>query len=272
MEQNLDKNQVETNDQGDEQYLPSTNPKLAEYYSKNNNNSLNFQPKRKSHKATGLFIIVSLAIVAFTGYTMYRNITDPLSFNPPDWLVEQMNQNNEDNSLEALKEKDTDQDGLTDYQELYQFGSSMFLEDSDSDGLSDYDEVNKGEDPMCPIGQNCNLLRLITPDTKLADIIQNVSLDPNLTVEQAAVSEFRKFLLDNGMPQTDLDALTDSDLITIFQIWQESEIVPEEQWTATTTAEEIKAFLLIQPGADIEDIQSLSDEELFQIRDQLMAS
>jgi hypothetical protein len=270
MDSNLDKNQEELNEQGKQADLPVQDQKFSEYYS-NSDNPLNFQPAPKSHKAAGLFIVVSLFIVAFTGYQIYRNIVGPVEFNPPEWLINQLNQDAEDNSIEALKDKDTDSDGLTDYQELYQFKTSIFLEDSDSDGATDFEEVNKGDDPMCPIGQSCNLLRLITPETKLSDIIQDVSLDPNLTVEQAAVAEFRKFLLENGLPQEELDILTDADLIAIFQIWQESNVVPADSWSATTTADEVRAFLLIQPEADVEEIKSLSEEELFQIRDKLMS-
>lgn len=57
--------------------------------------------------------------------------------------------------ISALRSKDTDQDGLYDYDEFYTYQTSPYLPDSDSDGQSDGDEVLKGSDPNCPVGQNC---------------------------------------------------------------------------------------------------------------------
>ena len=55
----------------------------------------------------------------------------------------------------ALRSEDTDKDGLFDYDELYLYGTSPYLEDSDSDGISDKQEIDAGQDPNCPSGQDC---------------------------------------------------------------------------------------------------------------------
>ncbi len=228
--------------------------------------------RRRSPKSVWLFLILSLAIIGISGHQIYRNIVGPLEIKVPDWLAKEVNNNDSaEVDLEALKQKDTDHDGLNDYQEIYQYYTSIFLEDTDSDNLTDYQEVNDGTDPLCPEGQSCNLLRLITPQTKFSDLIQDISLDPNLTVQQAAVLEFRKFLADNGMPKEDLDTLTDEDLLAIFRIFQESQIVSESKWNATSSPAEIRAFLLVQPGANESEINSLSDEVLLKIRDKLIS-
>ncbi len=54
-----------------------------------------------------------------------------------------------------LRKIDTDQDGLSDYDELYFYNTSPYLEDTDSDGLEDKAEIEIGEDPNCPKGENC---------------------------------------------------------------------------------------------------------------------
>lgn len=56
---------------------------------------------------------------------------------------------------EKLKNTDTDGDELMDYDELYVFRTSPFLEDSDSDGFSDGQEVALNNDPNCPRGRTC---------------------------------------------------------------------------------------------------------------------
>src|SRR3989339_142469 len=146
---------------------------------------------------------------------------------------------------------------------------SIFLADTDSDNYSDLEEVNSVNDPICPTNQDCNLLALITPKTNLASVVQEVAMNPNLTIEQAAFREFRKFLLDNGMKQEEVDGLTDDDLFYIFSILNEAEsgqnVDPQDM-----SAAEVKAFLLSQSSADKKAIEALSDEELLNIGKKLV--
>jgi hypothetical protein len=145
----------------------------------------------------------------------------------------------------------------------------MFLEDTDSDGYTDLEEINSGNDPICPAGEDCNLLHLITPTTNLADVVEEVSLDTDLTIQDAALLEFRGFLLENGFTQEEVDQLSDDDLLAIFSILAESEIGQENQDNEVTT-EQVRAFLLAQPGANEEAINNLSEEELLDIRNRLV--
>lgn len=61
-------------------------------------------------------------------------------------------------SLMELKNKDSDQDNLSDYDELYLFNTSPYLEDSDSDGFRDKEEIDSGNDPNCPKGKSCGYI------------------------------------------------------------------------------------------------------------------
>jgi hypothetical protein len=222
---------------------------------------------QKQHRVFWPFLILSIIIIWLGVRFLYSNITDPLANNVPDWILEQIDDTSED-SIEDLKNKDTDQDGLNNYQEIYQYHTSMFLPDTDSDGFNDYEEVTSGNDPLCPVGQNCSLLRFITPTTKISDIIQDVVVDPDLTVQQAAANEFRQFLLENGMTQEEVDELTDEDLMVLFQTVYESGIILTDDSFLDSTPEEIRTFLLSQPGSDETEINNLTDDELLQIRDQ----
>lgn len=53
------------------------------------------------------------------------------------------------------KNKDTDNDGLSDWEELNIHNTSPYLKDSDSDGMSDKQEIKQGSDPNCPAGEDC---------------------------------------------------------------------------------------------------------------------
>ncbi len=61
----------------------------------------------------------------------------------------------DEKQMRDLKLKDTDRDGISDYDEQYIYRTSAYLVDSDSDGASDAEEVAMGEDPNCPQGKNC---------------------------------------------------------------------------------------------------------------------
>lgn len=227
--------------------------------------------RKNSKKKFGLFLVLATVIVLLAGSQIYYNFVDPVKYDTPDWLVDQLSdEENQAQTIAELRESDRDRDGLTDYQELYQYYTSMFLEDTDSDGFTDYEEVNLGEDPLCPRGQSCNLLRLITPETKLSAVVQDVALDPTLTIAQAAANEFRNFLLENGMPKADLDVLTDQDLLDIFNIIDQSQILSESELSTTSTPAEIRDFLLSQPNASATEINALSDQDLMSIVDNLM--
>ena len=58
-------------------------------------------------------------------------------------------------SDEELKTKDTDSDGLSDYDELNVYGTSPYLKDSDGDSYSDKIEIDSNNDPNCPKGTEC---------------------------------------------------------------------------------------------------------------------
>jgi hypothetical protein len=102
----------------------------------------------------------------------------------------------------------------------------------------------------------------------LSQVIEEVTLNPDLTIEEAALIEFRNFLVDNGMSQEDVDSLSDDDLLYIFSILDESGIGSESP--EDLGVEHIRAFLLTQPGADAEEINNLSEEELLGLRNQLL--
>ncbi|MBU1202841.1 thrombospondin type 3 repeat-containing protein [Patescibacteria group bacterium] len=262
MDENFELNQLQKNQDLNNQVLP-------ENVQANLENPTN---KKSLRGKFWLFFVFSIFLLLISGSQIYKNLIEPVKYDTPDWLDNQLSPDEEaTRTIAELKENDTDGDGLTDYEEKYQYYTSMFLEDTDSDGFTDSEEVALGNDPLCPHGQSCNLLRLITPNTKLADIIEQVNVDPDITVQEAAVSEFRNFLKENGMPQEDLDALTDEDLLNIFRIFDQSNILPENALSNDPTPDEVRQFLLTQPGADPAEINALSDEELLGIAQELLA-
>lgn len=158
--------------------------------------------------------------------------------------------------LEKLQEKDTDDDGLSDYVELLNLKTSPYLRDSDSDGVADGDEVQQNTDPNCPAGQVCTgaIVQPVTnpdselspeflrqalqaagvaksildqvPDDQLLDIYQdvlgqasntNTEQLPSLTdLQQLSGSEIRQLLKESGVPDSELNQYDDATLKQVF--------------------------------------------------------
>ncbi len=175
-------------------------------------------------------------------------------------------------TIVELRNSDKDNDGLSDFSEIYEHGTSIFLEDTDSDGYSDYEEIASGNDPLCPSGDECGLLRLITPKTKIADVVREANIDPTVDLQQAILADFREALVAGGIPQEDIDKLTDADLIDLYEAMSEDGDIDDETDVSNITPEEVREFLLSQPGANETEINALTDEELISIGQQLLGS
>lgn len=187
----------------------------------------------KQPQKTALIILSVLFVLVlfFSVWQLIIKIKKPFIFTA--------NQENTNQSkVTSLNENtDTDNDGLTDYEELFVYGTSPYLEDTDSDGFLDKDEVTKGTDPKCPDGQNC-----FSFDNSALDL-ENVAAQENLggiissepDIQEPTNTEgagqidlqnlagsidaatLRQILKDNGADQAILDQLSDEDLMQSYQ-------------------------------------------------------
>jgi hypothetical protein len=140
-----------------------------------------------------------------------------------------------------LRSKDTDKDGLNDYDELNLYHTSPFIEDSDSDGYSDKKEVESRNDPVCPLGQDCSnepipentkiqesVDGFLAPDDGLNDenplstnSISNseklLESSDDLLGGKSEPDKVRAMLLQAGMEADILDQISDEELMTSYQ-------------------------------------------------------
>jgi|SRR3989344_3267710 len=145
--------------------------------------------------------------------TMYA----PFALNnniPPD-LKEKVNDEM------SLQYRDTDMDGLNDFDELYVYSTSPYLADTDSDGIPDKQEVDLGKDPNCVEGQDCipqDTAQVVTSST----ILLGAAVDPgaaptDLNAMMSDPKQLRQLLLQAGMDQKVLDSYKDADLLKMTQ-------------------------------------------------------
>ncbi|MFH2063021.1 MAG: hypothetical protein ABIJ46_02590 [bacterium] len=200
------------------------------------------RPTLTAHQKLGLgvIVVIGLTTLIFGMFQLRRSIFDPLSrdggidLKTPEQIEEER--------IAALKAADTDQDQLSDYDELYLFRTSPFLSDSDSDGLADGVEVARSSDPNCPVGKVC---RQVSSNTSVSSDSgstgsNTTSAPPNVSPDEATILQamervfgdineltpekmndrlqtlspeaLRSFMLEIGVPQQMLDQADDATL------------------------------------------------------------
>lgn len=174
----------------------------------------------REHRA-GAWILLIIGISAIgLGFFQFREaITAPFAIESKFKTEDQLEQLR----LDELKTKDTDQDGISDFDESYVFNTSPYLEDSDSDGFTDKDELESGNDPNCPEGKECGPVKedFFATDNLLPgeDIVDAEALELELieSMLNPAPDEIRQLLLDSGVSKQELDTLDDETLILLYQ-------------------------------------------------------
>ncbi len=138
---------------------------------------------------------------------------------------------------DKLKSQDTDGDGLSDWDEINVYHTSPYLADSDSDGIPDGVEVANGTDPNCPQGKDC------------------ANLAP---IEASGTSPVIGLIGDNtSAASSSLSAASSTAMINLL--------------TGATDAATLRKILL-QAGMDKASLDQISDEDLIQNYQQLLAS
>jgi len=200
--------------------------------------------------AAAILAVFAVAVVGVWMVQFKKSITGPLNYdNNTGTNSAAPAQPQEENSEDALRAKDTDKDGLSDWDELYIYKTSPYLKDSDSDGFTDKEEIDSGNDPNCPVGRNCYGSSGVSPINSTAtssmsglnsqnnqnnvnpfsglvaqpEVSGALKQTDNSAAMQAISSgqldaaTLRQMLLSGGMDKKLLDKVSDSDLIKSYQ-------------------------------------------------------
>jgi hypothetical protein len=197
----------------------------------------------KSQKvAAAVLAFFAFLIIIIWAVQFKKNITQPFAYQPHQQTTanEQLNNicpNGQcSQSEEELKNKDTDGDGLSDWDELNIYNTSPYLEDSDSDGFPDKQEIDNNKDPNCPAGRDCYGQNFSSPQpsakNQTSDTENNFLEELNKTANgqtnggemsfnqmgKLDAATLRQMLKEAGMSEELLNQISDEELL---KTWQE---------------------------------------------------
>ena len=194
-------------------------------------NDQNKQSLSKEQKVGFSLLFVFALLTIGLGFLQLRNnIYGPFAYITPE-TPSVLYQDLEQQEMIRLQSIDTDQDGLSDYEEIFFYNTSAYIPDTDSDGVTDKEEINKNEDPNCPIGKICG-----APADALPKVNQEIQVPETLQVDTSSLfapfqnqvdintfkevlqdpQEVKTMLLDSGMvSEQQLRNISDKELINI---------------------------------------------------------
>ncbi len=237
-------------------------------------------PKRMEKFLSGGIIFFGLAAIVLGFFQIKYNISDNVrikadSIAYSDGLPD---------DLLGLKNIDTDGDGISDYDEIYIYGTSPYLPDTDGDGISDYDEIMMGTDPLCHnINQNC----FAAWQPEGGELASDIPFSPDyesmpesfMPSAQMSAGELRSLLINAGMSSQQLSNFSDSELLRMYQnllsesgadISGSQNTQSNQQLTNLTPGE--ARSLLVGSGVSADILREISDSELMQLIQETLAS
>jgi hypothetical protein len=180
-------------------------------------------PKREKRVKRGMWVLIvgGIVIVLLTIFQYPKYLAVPFAKYGQEKGLWKSTLEQDVEKAEALKVKDTDGDGLTDYDEMYVYGTSAYLADSDSDGFSDKQEIDSGNDPNCPSGQTCPKIEGGTassavPSSGNVGGAAAAGGAGGLLSGQATAEEVRNALRQAGMSDEALNKLDDKTLLELY--------------------------------------------------------
>jgi len=207
-------------------------------------------------KDRGLFvglIFLTIFVLFFGFFKIKEAIQGP--FRVPK--SEKMALTNEE-VQQILAKKDTDEDGISDADEIFKYGTSIYLTDSDSDGYSDKEEIEAGSDPT---NQESTPLRKVVEKPK-----EEVQI-PSKTAEEPSPAEIREFLIKAGMDKETVEKVDDETLKKLYnETVKETGIKPEELTPGGLGAIDFSKILKEQPSQkDTAGFENLTPQEIRQL-------
>ncbi len=227
----------------------------------------------KEQKISAVLLgVCGIIVLVFSVQRISASIRDPFTvskdkFTQARATVEAINP--EQRELEASKRRDTDGDGISDFDEEKLIGTSPYLRDTDGDGIPDNAELALGKNPTCAEGTTCaspalDLSQIATSSPFLSPqatqqdgsgffaafqqgmndkkrIVREQTGSTSTALEDTLIRDpavIRKALLESGkVDKATLDKITDEQLLKVYD--QAALEAQQKQMQETTGLKEI---------------------------------
>ncbi|MEK7532768.1 MAG: hypothetical protein AAB579_04200 [Patescibacteria group bacterium] len=182
------------------------------------------QQQKVSVIALGVFAIAAITLGLLH---VNQGLMGAVAWKPKEKTIEQTQKKKEDTALD-LQSKDTDGDGLNDFEELQVFSTSPYLADTDGDNVDDAKEVQSGSDPNCPEGKTCGAgeaeiagAQEAAPSFNLSGAQQKPPEMPQelqqlLSGEGMDANQLRNLLKQSGVDVRTLEGVPDDQLMAVY--------------------------------------------------------
>lgn len=198
---------------------------------------------RSKKTAVILLSLVAAAILGVWFWQFNSRINHPFVVKPTEQDLTDDNQSEQQDA----KVKDTDGDGLSDFNEANIYNTSPYLEDSDGDNILDGEEIKNDTNPLCPEGEDCALGSATATSTPLQG---SDTPSPADNVDQALLIQalsgsgnpeiLRQLLFQGGADKQTLDKVSDEALMEsyreVLQAQNPSALENMDKSTSTTTS------------------------------------
>lgn len=228
----------------------------------------NFLEKNRTYISAALFLFV-FVFLNLAVWQMFRSLHHPFTdmMERTALLYPEAKKTDPAQLIEAMKGKDTDADGLSDYDETYVYSTSPYLEDSDSDGTTDKAEIDKNDNPNCPQGKDCNFPEPQERSATASDV---------KPFSAFAAQALREAMIQSGMSKEELAVFTDIELMQMYQeavynktVGSESpepaDIDPKKLLYFEQLGPQEIRDLLVKAGVDPELIKTIPDGRLQEV-------
>jgi len=183
---------------------------------------------RPQKNAVIILAAIAVFIVVFWAWQMSAHINRPFNYK----LASSGADTSQEDYNKLLKNTDTDHDGLSDYDEIYTYKTSPYLDDTDSDSLSDKKETDNGTNPNCPQGKDCSAVIDTTAAMTITASGASVSVDSLTNLDSTGADEtalqnvlngtsdaatLRQLLISGGASAEELNQISDTDLMKNYQ-------------------------------------------------------
>lgn len=205
--------------------------------------------------------VLGVASVALGAVNLSRSIKAPFAFKAT------VNESELSESLTALSTKDTDNDGLTDADEINFYSTSPYLPDSDSDEIADNEEIKSGTDPNCPTGKTCDESIAVKTNNETGVVTPTSPATQTPTPETPSADEIRNMLRQAGFSDEDIAKLSDEEVIASYYaaLADDSNSETSQPSSVTNLSPEQIRQLLLENGIDEATLDKISDDDLTQL-------